>query len=765
MDKQEGFVRKTEGETIYPKRQILVLLSAISICVLLLILPIELAWIDQGYRWYWYIGIMAVSVVFVGIISRRFFNHYAQELETYRKQITRAEKVALLGLWQYYMDRDKLVWSDQVKRMFGLPVEEQISFKRFMKMVHPEERALVMFRDLSRIQELEASLDAEQRLSQTIISHLPGIFTVVNKDLELLRWNDNLAEILGYDPASIEEMTVVDFIHASDQQIGKQAIEKVWADGHAAVELRLRKQDGNLVPYYFIGVRFESEGEELMLTLGFSMEEKEHLQAKVQKSQMMFAQLFQNAPLAIAWVDSSGTIQLVNDAFELIFGYHEKEVIDKNIDELLVPEWMLETSKELTIGTLEGDSFQIESVRLNKTGEEVPVLVVGIPVQDNGSVESIFGMYVDISKRKRLEDEVKGLLEREKQARKQAELERNRIWEMFEQAPSAIALVEGREHRYVYVNEQYRKMTDDRVLIGEPLGQLMPELRRQGFVDLLDEVYQTGETRKGTEVAVNFKQAGSDNLESRYFNYLYKPLKNASGEVENIFIEVVDVTEEFRAKEQIKKSLEEKVVLLQEVHHRVKNNLALVSSLLQLQADESDQPELEKNLREARNRIYSISKIHEILYQDENLADVSFGDYVRELVEALEKSLKPVNTAVDFELELQTLSLSINQAIPAGLLINELVSNAYEHAFRGRSEGEVQIEMKKVDGQILLNIQDDGVGLPKDFELSTGNTLGWTLIQTLVKQLHGQIDVDSSAQGTGIQIRFPHQLNDDAMLN
>jgi two-component sensor histidine kinase len=73
--------------------------------------------------------------------------------------------------------------------------------------------------------------------------------------------------------------------------------------------------------------------------------------------------------------------------------------------------------------------------------------------------------------------------------------------------------------------------------------------------------------------------------------------------------------------------------------------------------------------------------------------------------------------------------------------------------------------MEKVDGQILLNIQDNGVGLPKDFELSTGNTLGWTLIQTLVKQLHGQIDVDSSAQGTGIQIRFPHQLNDDAMLN
>jgi PAS domain S-box-containing protein len=617
------------------------------------------------------------------------------------------------------------------------------------------ERAIVIFRDLTKLQTLQASLDKEQRLSKTIIENLPGIVTVVNSDNQLLRWNKNLGKELGYTEADIKEKSALDFIHPQEQEKGAKAITKVWDEGYASVEVRLPTKDGLNIPYFFTGVRFETEEEPLMITIGFSRAERESMQTEIRKGQILFGQLFHNAPLAIALVDDNYSIQLVNKAFESIFGYSEQEVFNRNIDELLVPPRLRAESEGFTIGAFKEDSLQVESVRLHKDGREVPVLVVGIPVKDEGDVESIFAMYVDISKRKMLEEEVAELLEREKEARQRAEMERNRIREMFELAPSAIALVEGPEHRFVYANEEYQKMTDHRAELQVPVGKAVPELAEQGFTEVLDEVYTSGNTLQGSEVRVKFKQPGSDNLSERFFNYLYKPLLNTEGKVENIFIEVVDVTEEVLAKKKIQESLDEKVVLLQEIHHRVKNNLALVSSLLQLQKDEETDPTVQRNLSEARNRIYSIAKIHELLYQDRNLAELPFADYTEELIAALTQSNKYPGKEITCQKDLEQVALPINQAIPAGLLLNELISNAYEHAFPDQFEGAIIVRLKKSGAEVTLEVADNGIGMPEDYSQNTMQSLGWTLIKTLVEQLHGDYFVDTSTQGTKITVVFP----------
>jgi two-component sensor histidine kinase len=364
-------------------------------------------------------------------------------------------------------------------------------------------------------------------------------------------------------------------------------------------------------------------------------------------------------------------------------------------------------------------------------------------------------MYVDLTERKKLENEVKELLEREKEARKHAEFELNRLQDMFEQAPSAISLVEGPDHCFVFANLEYQKMVDGRAVTGVPIGEAIPELADQGFIDILNRVRKTGETVQGEEVKVLLKKMGSDELEEHMFKYLYKPLTNTDGEVESIFIEVIDVTEESRAKQQIQQSLNEKTVLLQEIHHRVKNNLALISSILKLQVEEVDDYEVQKSLNDARNRIFSISKIHEVLYQDETLSRIAFADYIQELMDAIDESIKPAHTLITYTLDLDQIPLPINKAIPAGLLINELVTNAYEHAFKDRKKGTITVRLNKLGDRIQLQIKDDGIGLPDDFEASQGKSLGWTLIETLTAQLKGVLEVDSSQAGTIVGVTFP----------
>jgi PAS domain S-box-containing protein len=585
-----------------------------------------------------------------------------------------------------------------------------------------------------------------------------------------LVWSKQVFQMFGLEPQEdVDYYAFMQMVHPEDRDRLMEA-QQTAIRNHTAmsVEYRLIKPDGTVGHFREMGEMYQEAESEDVIFGGVIQEitrERKYKQ-ELEASELKFRQLFQNAPISIVLVDRNGNIQLVNKAFKDTFEYSDEELGGANLDQLLVPNERQKEALDFTLETLSGKSIQTESVRMNRSGEEVPVLMAGVPVKFNDRVSLIYGMYVDITKRKRLENEVKELLQREQQARRHAELELTRIQEMFDQAPSAISLVAGEDHRFVYANDQYQKMVDKRVTIGQPIGEAVPELAAQGFVTILNEVRETAESVQGSEVGVMLKKPGSDELEERLFNYLYKPLMNANGEIDAIFIEVIDVTEEARAKRQIKRSLEEKTVLLQEIHHRVKNNLALISSLLELQADESSDEKIIKSLKEARSRIFSISKIHEVLYQDKDLAHVSFSEYIREIMNAMENMIDSKHSHIGYTLDLDEVHLSINKAIPAGLLLNELVSNAFEHAFEGREEGMVWISLKEDADGIIMQVKDDGIGLPENFDDEQGKSLGWTLVETLNSQLHGRLDISGSPAGTTVCIRFEQDSldNSDSLL-
>jgi two-component sensor histidine kinase len=216
----------------------------------------------------------------------------------------------------------------------------------------------------------------------------------------------------------------------------------------------------------------------------------------------------------------------------------------------------------------------------------------------------------------------------------------------------------------------------------------------------------------------------------------------------------LDITERKCTEELVQASLTEKEVLLKEIHHRVKNNLQVVSSLLFLQAQKFKDPELQNCFLESQSRICSMALAHEQLYQSKNLAEVSVRNYVQSLVEQLQQIfLCPEQKEIDCRLAVEEVDLDIQKVVPCGLLITELLSNAYKHAFVDGRSGQITISLQSSAGQIELAVADDGVGLPADFNHAQATTLGLQLVTALVNQLSGTLELETDV-GTRFRICF-----------
>jgi two-component sensor histidine kinase len=194
---------------------------------------------------------------------------------------------------------------------------------------------------------------------------------------------------------------------------------------------------------------------------------------------------------------------------------------------------------------------------------------------------------------------------------------------------------------------------------------------------------------------------------------------------------------------------------LREIHHRVKNNLAVISSMLDLQARRIEDERLKAAFQESQTRISSMGFIHETLYQSENLAAINLKQYVSGLVKSLSGIYGAAAARIAVRVEAEDTSLGIDQSVPCGLLINELTTNAFKHAFPDGAPGEVRIEARSAsDNEIILIISDNGVGLSEDIDLRKTETLGLLLVTTLVDdQLKGTLEV-SREKGTQFTIRF-----------
>jgi|GEM_PF-7126994 len=234
---------------------------------------------------------------------------------------------------------------------------------------------------------------------------------------------------------------------------------------------------------------------------------------------------------------------------------------------------------------------------------------------------------------------------------------------------------------------------------------------------------------------------------------IFSPRRNAEGEVISVLGFGVDISERVHAETQVLKSLREKETLLKEIHHRVKNNLQVISSLLSMQADSVEDTTARSQLQESQHRVRAMAMIHEKLYQSDSLAKVDFGDYVSHLTIFLHRNYATratVRLVVDAD---ENVPLNIDTAIPAGLILNELVTNAFKHAFKDGQPHALTVLLRKSDDGCSLTVADDGPGLPAGFVLGKSESLGMELVEALTAQLKASLTVEKEG-GTRFRLDF-----------
>jgi PAS domain S-box-containing protein len=228
------------------------------------------------------------------------------------------------------------------------------------------------------------------------------------------------------------------------------------------------------------------------------------------------------------------------------------------------------------------------------------------------------------------------------------------------------------------------------------------------------------------------------------------------GEPQRSFVIIRDITERKQAEKQIRASLAEKEVLLREIHHRVKNNLQVISSLINLQAASLTDERMRDEFNDVRDRVRSMALIHEKMYQTSNLAQLNFADYAASLLDSLWRSHGKLAEKARLNLALAPVVLSIEVAVPCGLILNELANNALKHAFPDGCDGEVTVSMEHHPSAdtVCLGVRDNGVGLPAGMDWRQSSSLGLRLVRILAAQLHGTVDT-GIGPGAEFQITFP----------
>ena len=335
-------------------------------------------------------------------------------------------------------------------------------------------------------------------------------------------------------------------------------------------------------------------------------------------------------------------------------------------------------------------------------------------------------------------------------AQKSAFKANQKIRALIESSPMAIYTLD----RNGIVNDFWNKAAED--MLGwsqeEALGKFLPHVpkdKMESFEELMEISIEEGGI-KNKEI-VRFKKDGSP----IYLRLNVSQIIGEGPENKQMLAIAEDVTKEKEYKEQLENSLHEKEVLLTEVHHRVKNNLAIIVGLIELQKEGLSDEQLKIILKETQNRIFSISGVHELLYNTDSFTEITFEEYAVKLTERIRRMFESKGKDVAIEHNFNSTNLNINQAIPLGLLLNELITNSFKHAFE-EGEGSISISLEETDGEITVTYKDDGKGFNKDvFEIST--TMGVTLIKTLLDQLGADYTFHSD---NGFELSFTFKVKE-----
>lgn len=476
----------------------------------------------------------------------------------------------------------------------------------------------------------------------------------------------------------------------------------------------------------------------LLADLAWGIVGLKRTEAALSESELRYRGIIEHAPFGIARATREGKLLSANPAFAGILKYDSPEELIETVNRTSVHEALFidPTGRDTIVGQIfSGDLWHVFGNRYRcKDGSVITCKVHSrrVPAPDGNDCE--FESFLE-NITERLEAE---------QALRESE-EKFRV--LAETSPTAIALYQG--EGLIYINPTASRL----------IGYSVEELSGFNFWDCVHDDFREMVRERGLARLRGEEEPGQYECKLVTKDGRELWVLMATGRIDYRgkpagIVTLIDTTEAKLADERIRASLAEKEVLLKEVHHRVKNNLQIISSLLDLQSDYLCDEQARAVIRESQNRIRSMALIHQKLYQSESFAFVNFREYIEELVTDLFVTYAKEPDLIQLNVDVGEVALGMDEAIPCGLIVNELVSNSLKHAFPHGRSGDITVQCRiGADGRVVLEIADTGIGLPPGMDLETTGTLGLQLVSMLVKQLRGELLVDGA--GARFVLRFP----------
>ena len=594
--------------------------------------------------------------------------------------------------------------------------------------------------------EKNARLDAHYRREylRQIIDVEPNFIYVINREGSVILANKAIASFFGLSVQDFLEQSQECFktykwryeeILEMDEQVFKN-LKTITVE-----EAFFHKETKKMHLFQVTRTPFFSQGNELsILCVGVDITDRVNAENELINQREYLRHILDTNPSLIFVKDNLGRYILVNKAFADFYQSTVEELIGKTDAELPLPSEQIHRFKVSDDAVLNSsDPIHSQEHTINPiTGQEAYFVTTKKPLIDTEGNINILGVANNITEQKKHEQEL----------RKSEYL----LQQIFDKVADGLLLIESETLRILEANPKALEILgagQKNEIVGQHIQviRLVREPSARFWKNLFIQIQADNPVHEAEML----------DLSDRPF---WGSLATSSFEQESrgrILLRISDISAQKKTEEQIMQALHEKEILIQEIHHRVKNNMAVISSLLQLQTGYIKDPALIDVFRDSQSRIKSMALIHEKLYQSKTLAKVEMDSYIKELTRTLFFTYNSRRIDLKIQTQVDNVYLDINAAVPCGLIINEVISNACKHAFSGRDKGLIDIRFEKKGPQYVLEISDDGVGMPSNVDFSGFKSLGMNLVQALSSQLGAKLEIFTQG-GVTIRLAFTEKV-------
>ncbi len=588
------------------------------------------------------------------------------------------------------------------------------------------------------LQAKEIALQNDNNFIEALLESIPGYLYVYDENMQLIRWNKKHEEMTGYSGEELKNMTLEQRFEGEDLIKVKAAIEEIFNTGYGDVEANLKIKNGKKLHVHLNGVKLIIDGKMYFTGVGVDITESRQAMDALKESELRYRNIFENVQDIFYQTDMNGIIIEISPSVERYTGFTREELIGTPVENVYYDPQ--DRNKLLMILSASGEVIDYE-LRLKAKNDRVIITSTSshILIDSDGKPAGVEGSLRDITERTIFEEALK---ESEQIHRLLTDNATDVIWTM------------DLSGHFTYISPSIEKLRGYTVaeVMQQSIGEtLMPEsaVIAQNFFTAGIEALKNG--GNFPEFRGELEHTCKDGS-SVWIEATVSVMCNTYGEVIGIVGVSRDISERKISEDKIKALLAEKELILKEVHHRIKNNMNTLSSLLTLQAETLEEPSAIAALADAGTRLQSMMVLYDKLYQSVDFKEISFQGYLSSLVDEVIGNF-PNSSSVKINKSIDDFIIDVKLLQPLGIIINELLTNIMKYAFTGRSSGIITVSAALAATMVIIVIQDNGNIIPEsiNFENSTG--FGLMLVGMLTKQIGGKIRIERGG-GTKIILVF-----------